>query len=88
MNKNLSTKQKEELSVTPEEGISGLLRDFEAAKNGEKQSELKAIYPQTFELVQVHECCGHAETVIRRKDKVYAGNLQMVANPKAYMPPK
>lgn len=43
----------------------------------------------SFELVQVHEAKGHAEIVVRDKNgyKVYAGNLNLVSNPKTYYPP-
>ena len=43
--------------------------------------------PSFFELVQVHECNGYAEVVIRDKNgqKVYAGNVELQDNPGAYL---
>ena len=42
-----------------------------------------------FELVQVHECGGHAEVVIRDWNRrvVYAGNLEKMKSPGEYFPP-
>jgi len=42
--------------------------------------------PSNFELVQVHECNGYAEIAVRDKNnyKVYAGNMILVNNPKAF----
>jgi len=44
--------------------------------------------PSDFELVQVHECNGYAEIAVRDKNnyKVYAGNMILVNNPKAFYP--
>ena len=43
---------------------------------------------RNFELVQVHECNGYAEVVVRDRNGclVYAGNLQKVDNPGSYYP--
>jgi len=42
-----------------------------------------------FELVQVHECDGYAEVLIRDKNsiKVYAGNMRLSEDPMAHYPP-
>ncbi len=47
------------------------------------------VQTKEFELVQVHECGSHAEVVIRQRNGclVYAGNLNVQPNPKAYYLP-